>query len=56
MGNQMDTNNDKTQKKNKKDRIIPPSATFVDLAGKLEKKKGSDTSNEGLNDSTQSSF
>jgi len=54
MGNNMANDKDKKQKKNQKP--IPPSATFVDPAGKLEKMKGSDTSNEGLNDSTQSSF
>ncbi|MDF2838798.1 MAG: hypothetical protein K0S60_501 [Evtepia sp.] len=54
MANHME---DDKKQKNKKDMPIPPSATFVDVSGKLEKKKGmSDSSNEGLNDSTQCSF
>jgi hypothetical protein len=51
MENNIEKNQEKKQDKKKKP--IPPSATFVDPSGDLEKKVGVDTSNEGLNASTQ---
>lgn len=51
MENNKDNNQEKNQQKKKKP--IPPSATFVDPSGVLEKKMGVDSSDEGLNASTQ---